>query len=343
MGSVLRRSIALIVSFRTTVREWGAELFCAEFLHLDMTGFGHCYAASIVHGPGGGLLAAWYVYPDEETRDGRIVIARRNSESESWSRAKPVEFGTSFFVGNPVIFDDPEGALWLHYGLLRGLYWDSSVWCAVRCNEAGATLSRPSVVCDVSGTMIRHRPVFLPDGLAIILVYSDRTKRSLLYRSRPPYEDWLPHHEFDDWPLIQPDLFVVGEKLILVFRPSGESRESWRSISSDGGRTWSTPVRLPLPNPLSGVAAFELNGRIGVVYDNTREHQRYPLSVSWSDSAMHDWSLPFDFEAAQIEVSYPSFCVDHHGRAHGVYTYNRKLIKYMSFDEAWITDANARD
>ena len=37
-------------------------------------------------------------------------------------------------------------------------------------------------------------------------------------------------------------------------------------------------------------------------------------------------------EEIEHEFSYPSFLVEPSGQAHGVYTYNRKMIKYVSFD-----------
>ncbi len=308
-----------------------------------MSGYGQCHSASITVTPQNGLLAAWYLYPEEETRNGRIVLARRHPESTSWDRATLVELGTSSSVGNPVLFYDPEGVLWLHFVLLRGAYWDKSVWLAARGIPDGKSFSRPEVVCEDLGTMIRHRPVFLADGRALMPVYSDRSKTSQLFTSMPPYTEWRLHHHFDKSRVIQPDLLEVGGKLILVFRPVGDSRSAWRSFSVDDGRTWSEPIRLPLPNPLSGLAAFEWNGRVGIVYNNTREHQRHPLSLSWSDATLHEWSPPHDFETSKFEVSYPSFCVDNNGQVHGVYTYNRKLIKYVSFDKAWIADATTRD
>ena len=189
--------------------------------------------------------------------------------------------------------------------------------------------------------MIRHAPVFLSNGEALMPSYCDRTKSTRLYVSSPPYAEWRPGHHFESDPVIQPALIQYGGRLVLIFRPATEPRVAWRSVSSDEGRTWSAPVRLKVPIPLSGLDAFAWGDRIVVVYNHTEKHQRYPLSLAWSDGLMHEWSAPVDFERAQFEVSYPSFCVDETGVVHGVYTYNRKLIKYVSFDEAWVGEQHA--
>lgn len=316
----------------------GTLLFRAEFLHSTIQDAGNCHAATITLGPAGELLVAWYVYPEKETEGGQIVLGRQDAGDGSWGKARPIDLGTSSSLGNPVVFFDPSGVLWIHFALLRGLYWDRSVWCAVSSTDGGRSFTPTTVISDEEGRMIRHPPLFLPSGKAIMPTYCDRTKTTQLYESSPPYTEWRPGHHFEGSPLIQPALIAHGGKLVLIFRPSSDLRVASRSISSDDGQSWSSPVRLPLPNPLSGLDAFSWGNRIVAVYNHTEKHQRFPLSLALSDGLMHEWTSPIDFEQAQFEVSYPSFCTDSDDVVHGVYTFNRKLIKYVSFDNEWVAE-----
>ena len=168
--------------------------------------------------------------------------------------------------------------------------------------------------------------------------YDEASARSLLLSCEPPYRKWNEFYRFDDRDLIQPTLIRRGaSKLGLFFRPSGRSRHIWRSFSSDEGRSWSAPVWTALPNPLGGIGAFFSQGRDSVVY-NPSPDNRYRLSLSHSDDAGASWSRAATLDNSDVEVSYPSFIVGMKSRVHGVYTYNRRMIKYVSFPAAWWLD-----
>ena len=68
-----------------------------------------------------------------------------------------------------------------------------------------------------------------------------------------------------------------------------------------------------------------------VVYNHTEEHQRWPLSASWSRNGGKTWEKVRHFDEVQLEVSYPSFISGNNNMIHGVYTYSRRLIKYVKF------------
>lgn len=318
-------------------------MFNAEFLYFECPGAAHAHCASIVAGPDNSLIAAWYVYPEDETKHAQLVLARKEARRADWTLGKPIDLGLISSLGNPVLFFDPEGTLWLHFVSLKSGYWDSAQWCSARSDDLGRTFASTNTISKEEGLMVRHGPVVLDSGKALFPVYSDRTKTSYLYESEAPYESWRRAYAFGDDPVIQGSLLRYGERLVSFFRPAEGPRHTWRSTSADDGRTWGAPVRLPLPNPLSGISGIALNGRIGLVFNNTLEHRRYPLSISWSEDNLHNWTTPVDLDQPGFEVSYPSFIVDENAVVHGVYTYNRKFIKYVSFDEAWIEKHRGKD
>ena len=89
-------------------------------------------------------------------------------------------------------------------------------------------------------------------------------------------------------------------------------------------------MRTSLPNPLSGITAFVVEDSIALVYNHTENHQRFPLSISITHDGGTTWEDPWHFETVENEVSYPSFIKGRDGIIHGVYTYNRRMIKYVS-------------
>ena len=85
-----------------------------------------------------------------------------------------------------------------------------------------------------------------------------------------------------------------------------------------------------LVNPLSGIAAVTANGILAVVH-NPIENQRTPLAVSLSPNSGRSWTGTYVLDSAQLEVSYPSFLLGRDRMVRGVYTFNRRMIKYVAF------------
>jgi predicted neuraminidase len=180
--------------------------------------------------------------------------------------------------------------------------------------------------------MVRHPPVATADG-TLLPAYDEEQRQAVLLRRTVHDTQWREAYRFQDPPLLQPVLVRdTPARLSLFFRPWSDPRVIWRSHSNTEGRQWSTPVRTTLPCPLSGIGAFALSDRLGVVYNHTEHHARHPLSLSVSRDGGLSWSQPWHFENINYEVSYPQFLAHADGGAHGVYSYNRRVIKYVHFE-----------
>jgi predicted neuraminidase len=75
-----------------------------------------------------------------------------------------------------------------------------------------------------------------------------------------------------------------------------------------------------------------MGGRVGMVYNHTEEHQRHPLSLAWSEDGGCTWSQPRHIDQIHYELSYPSFLCTRGQQLCGLYTYNRRMIKYVCFE-----------
>ena len=126
--------------------------------------------------------------------------------------------------------------------------------------------------------------------------------------SNPPYSKWEEVYRFETPGIIQSVIVKEGSgRLTLFFRPSTDPRRIRLSHSIDQGKTWSRPQMTPLPNPLSGISAFITNDNLVVIYNHTEEHQRWPLSASWSRNGGKTWEKVKHLDKFQLEISYPNF------------------------------------
>lgn len=295
----------------------------------------YCHAATILETHDENLMVAWYCYPEKESQDAVLVLTRKNKGDVLWKASHPIIDHLQYSVGNPVLFQEKDGnKIWIFFVILKGTYWNDAVMVGSCSDDDGSTWSAPSQLWAIPGMMVRHPPVQLSTGSLLLPAYEENIRKSVLLTSEPPYSHWRVKFKFDELELIQPVLIQGKEQeLAMFFRPSNEPRCIWRSHSLDNGNSWTTPVRTPLPNPLSGVGAFMADNNYAVVYNHTEEHQRYPLSISVSPNGGTSWSDPWHIDTIKTEVSYPSFINGKNGIIHGVFTYNRRMIKYVSFNE----------
>lgn len=303
----------------------------AEFLY-NVPGSGlHCHGPSILAAASGDLLVAWYAYPEDEHRDASLVLARRPCGG-TWLPSETVLGSSDGSIGNPVLFQEPSGRIWLFFVVLEGSYWTDAVVHGMSSDNGGVSWSSPATIVPEGGVMIRHAPVQRGDGHWLLPAYDERLHITRMLSARTPAGPWTEIVRFDAVPLIQPVLVRTSAGLTLLFRPWSDPRVVWRSHSSDEAARWSPPVRTSLPNPLSGIGAFAYGDHLAAVYNHTEEHARRPLSFAASDDGGQVWTAALQLDDLHGELSYPCFVATGAGTVHGVYTYNRRLIKYVELD-----------
>jgi predicted neuraminidase len=124
------------------------------------------------------------------------------------------------------------------------------------------------------------------------------------------------------------------------------------SDSNDDGLTWSTPKPTSLPNNNTGIEAYTLkSGSLIMVFNNHNGTKlpRSPLTVGLSYDNGMTWSYKRDVQIHDDdssttigEYSYPSLLQSFWSGSddndiHLVYTYDRQTIKYLRFNEKWVT------
>ena len=279
-------------------------------------------------------MVVWYVYPEEEHVGATLALAKKYPKENNWYHGETILSTGKYSAGNPVLFQDPSGRIHLLYVVLKGHYWNDAYLQGVWSDDDGKTWSQPVQLWQKPGMMIRHPPVLLKSGSYLLPAYDEQARQSIMLISDPPYSKWQAGYSFEVPDIIQSTLVKEDSgRLTLFFRPSTDPRKISISHSTDQGTTWSHPKMTPLPNPLSGISAFSSNNNLVVVYNHTEEHQRWPLSASCSLDGGKKWENVQHLDEIALEISYPSFIVGNNNRVHGVYTYNRRKIKYVMYDK----------
>ncbi|MFQ5451068.1 MAG: exo-alpha-sialidase [Nitrospinaceae bacterium] len=291
----------------------------------------YCHCPTILESQSGDLLVAWYTYPQQEHAGATLALVRKPKSQNRWLPTESWISSNTYSVGNPVLFQEPEGRIWLLFVVLKGNYWNDAVLEGTWSDDDGKTWSQPIQLWKKHGLMVRHPPLLLDGHTLLLPAYEEKSRRTVLLSRSLSEEDWKESYRFPGLDLIQPALVrEAGGRLSLYFRPCGNPRRIWRSHSNCQGRSWSTPVRTTLPNPFSGISAFVAGERTFVVHNHTEKHQRFPLSISFTRDGGVTWEKSWHFENITHEVSYPSFLTGRDGIIHGVYTYNRRMIKYIA-------------
>ena len=193
----------------------------AEFLYNPVDKGLYCHAPTLLETATGDLLAAWYTYPDEEYTGASLALARRSADQIKWDSSENALGPFDSSVGNPVLFQEPEGRVWLLFVLLKGRYCNDAILKGVYSEDGGRSWSSPMTIWSERGMMVRHPPVLFGNGSLLLPAYDEVAGESVLLSSRRPYTQWKMAYRFSGFPLIQPVLTREGpHRLTLFFRPS---------------------------------------------------------------------------------------------------------------------------
>ena len=123
----------------------------------------------------------------------------------------------------------------------------------------------------------------------------------------------------------------AGERRLLTFE------------TTDGGRRWSRPRKMRLPNPDAAVAGLRLHGSGLLLVFNNNAQDRDNLALAYSGDGGRRWRVIHSFErpaqtpgGRRAEFSYPWILQSPSGDCHVFYTWHRKRIKHVRFNQAWL-------
>ncbi|MBI2425608.1 MAG: exo-alpha-sialidase [Candidatus Hydrogenedentes bacterium] len=317
------------------------------------------HPASITELDNGDLYVAYYGGSDEYGNDTAVYGSRLQMGATAWTDPAVIADTPDHGEGNPVVWQAPDGIVWLFYNNLYGATW-SNARVLVKISKDGAQTWSDSYVLNFEeGSMVRGQPIVLNNGDYLLPMYhetgEDRestipTTQSYFMRYNPKTKAWTETSRIEsEMGNLQAQVVqMTDDYLIAYIRRGGnflptEDGYTLRSESRDGGQTWTPAVRTAFRNPNSAVDFIKLqSGNLLLVY-NDNMNDRTPLTVTISADGDKTWPYSRNITGGDNTFAYPYAIQTKDGKIHIIFTTNeRTTIMHAVFDEVAITQRPAK-
>jgi predicted neuraminidase len=302
------------------------------------------HPASLTQLANGDLFLAYYCGSDEYATDTAVYGARLPKGESKWTKPAVIADTPYRSEGNPVVWQAPDGKVWLFYVIRYGKTWSTSMIQAKISRDGARTWSDPMLVTTTEGMMVRSRPLDLPHGDILLPAYHETghdtefvgpDSCSLFFRWDAKAHTWTPTNKIRSRiGNIQPSVArVKGDYLVCYCRRGGgydgdPRGRIVRAESRDGGRTWSEGKETDFPNPNSAVEFLGLkSGNLLLIYnDSTR--RRTPLTAALSTDRDRSYPHRRNLVEGPGDFAYPYAIQADDGKVHLVFTSNRRTTIY---------------
>jgi predicted neuraminidase len=330
----------------TISRVFGPEIATGPYKH----------PASMTELDNGDLYLIYYGGSDEYATETAVFGARLKKGETRWSTPLAVARDPFRSVGNGVVWQAPDGVVWLFYVVRFGATWSTSRVQVKISRDQTATWSDASVLSLDQGTMVRNRPIVLDNGDYLLPIYhetgfdtekvgADSTSRFLRFDRGK--KTWTPSGEIrSPRGNIQPAVVPLSERDLIAYCRRGGDYDPRtigyivRSESHDGGLTWSEGTDSRFPNPNAAIDFIKLkSGRLLLIYNDSMT-RRTPLTAALSFDQDRSWPVRRNLCEGDHDYAYPSAFQARDGKIHVVFTSDRRsVVNHAIFDEDWVIKA----
>lgn len=340
---------------RKWVQEWFGETQCNHMPSLTV-------------GYDGTLLATWtggmeYWNGDPMGQDCTVWVSRLERGAEVWSVPEGVGTDMRYACHNGNFFRNRHGEIILIFGKFLDTGRNVLTWCGgrdklwQRKSRDGGLTWLPARETNIP--LIGHPSndgVLLPDGDMVMAISStedpDRYFGCVrILRSTDDGETWDlgPLLKAEDGTKVrEPAMTLRPDGSIVMFTRACPADLSWgkqdyegrlvayRSRSTDGGRTWTTPEPSSILNNESKMDLISWpDGSLIMAYDNTRNldwHERSPLWLASSQDEGETWQNLIEVAPAPGNKCQPAMCRGEDGLLHLVYMHRHTAVEHVVID-----------
>ncbi|MGC4054175.1 MAG: exo-alpha-sialidase [Paludibaculum sp.] len=332
---------------------WPAELVTERVFGPEVKTGPYKHPASITELSNGDLYLVYYGGADEYAVKTGVFGSRFEQSTKKWSAPQLIASDPFRSVGNGVIWQAPDGVVWLFYVVRWGETWSTSRIQAKVSHDQAKTWSESFVVSEREGMMVRGRPIVLASGEYLLPAYHETGRdtenvgpdsTSWFLRWDVKKRQWVESGQVrSKRGNIQPAAAEITPGHLIAYCRRGGGygpvKDGYviRAESQDGGKTWTEGKDSQFPNPNAAVDFIKLqSGKLLLVYNNSME-DRTPLTVALSADNDKTWPWKRDVGTGKAGFAYPVAIQTKDGKIHLVYTTNgRTVIVHAVLDEGWI-------
>jgi len=307
------------------------------------------------------MRAFWYGGQREGAKDVSIYTAELDLLTNEWRNERILverldmsqQLGIYLRkIGNPVTMRDGEGRVWLFFVTVSVGGWAGSSINFIVSEDDGQSWTEPtrlvtSPIFNLS-TLVKGEPFLYQDGSIGLPVYHEMIGKfgELLHLSRDG-------EVLDKLRLtsgrnsLQPIVLPSDESSAKVYlRNATDAVDStlFETSTNDASRTWAPVTLSELPNPNAAISGVRLTSGGLLLVSNNQHDKRNNLSLMYSENDGQTWRLLHEFEQeentpeVEHQFAYPALRQSADGEFHVLYTWNKKRIKHVRFNQQWLRE-----
>lgn len=227
----------------------------------------------------GDLGCVWFAGTEEGKPDVSIYFSRLPRGSDQWTPEQKLSDDPTRSEQNPVLFEAPNGDLWLLHTAQDYGNQDTSIVRRRISRDGGVTWGPIETPFEETGLFIRNPVVVLDNGDWLLPVF---------HCNPVPGEKWHGHNDtsgvkistdegksWTEYPVpesvgaVHMNIIDLRDGSLIAFYRSRYADHIYVSRSTDKGRTWTRPEPTDLPNNNSSIQARALaDGAIALVYNH---------------------------------------------------------------------------
>lgn len=234
------------------------------------------HAANLCWLPDGTLACVWFGGTMEGMGDISIWMSRLRPGTDRWSPAERRSDDAERSEQNPVLFVAPDGDVWLFHTSQPGGCQDA---CEIHCRRSkdnGATFGETQRLGDFTGVFVRQPPQIGPNGEWLLPGFrcvappegrwTGSLDTAVMLVSRDSGATWSSVEVPDSAGAVHLNPVPPQDGVMPAFYRDRFASHVRRSLSYDGGLSWSKPDDTDVPNNNSSVQAIRLaDGRVALV------------------------------------------------------------------------------